>query len=95
MQLLPILLSLVGTIVARVLFAMGLTMLTLTGVLSAWQSLRDMIIANLGLMPLAALQLAGLLGAWHGLGIVFGAITFAVNYWTLTKAVRLVGIGGS
>lgn len=89
--LLPALASLAAPIAARVLIALGLSVVTVVGVSASVSALKDLALAKIGTLPVAALQLGGLLGLWEGLGMVFGAVTFAVTYWNLTRAVRIVG----
>ena len=77
--------TLAGPIAARVLLAMGMGVVTVTGVTAAVDTLKAQIIDNLGAAPMAALQLAGLSGCWVALGLLFGAVTFAVTFAMLTK----------
>ena len=77
--------TLAGPIAARVLMAMGMGVVTVTGVTAAVDTLKTTILQNLGNGPTAALQLAGLSGCWVALGLVFGAVTFAVTFVMLTK----------
>jgi Protein of unknown function (DUF2523) len=77
--------NLAGPIAARVLMAMGMGVISVTGVTAAVDTLKAQIIDNLGAAPMAALQLAGLSGCWVALGLVFGAVTFAVTFAMLTK----------
>lgn len=86
--------SLAGPIVARVLMALGFSVVTVTGVDIAIGAVKDEILANLAEAPIAALQLAGLSGCWSALGMIFGAMTFAVTFWSLTQATKIIG-GGS
>lgn len=83
--------TLAGPIVARVLIALGMSVVTITGVELSIQSVRGLIVSNLGAAPLAILQLAGLSGCWNAIGMMFGGVTFAVGYWTLTQATQVLG----
>lgn len=85
--------SLAQPILARVLMALGMSVVTFGGLAGIVTLLKDNILTALGAAPVAALQLAGLAGAWEALGLIFGALTFTVTYWALTKAVRIVGAG--
>lgn len=78
-------------IASRVLMALGFSVITVTGVTLAIQQLKDMVVNNLGNAPISMLQLGGLLGAWQGLGMVFGAITFAVTLRGLTSLSGWIG----
>ncbi|MBT9598649.1 MAG: DUF2523 domain-containing protein [Vitreoscilla sp.] len=83
--------TLAGPIAARVLMALGMSVVTIGGVTVALSSVKGSIIGNLGGAPYAALQLAGLMGCWEGLGLIFGAMTFTVSFWSLTQATSILG----
>lgn len=83
--------ALAGPITARVLIALGFSVVTLTGVDAAIGTVKEEIIANLADAPMAALQLAGLSGCWSAMAMIFGAMTFAVTYWSLTQARKIIG----
>lgn len=83
--------SMAAPIASRVLMALGFSVITVTGVTLAIQQLKDMVVNNLGNAPISMLQLGGLLGAWQGLGMVFGAITFAVTLRGLTSLSGWIG----
>lgn len=85
--------SLAGPITARVLMALGFSVVTFAGVDVAIGSVKSQILSSLGAGPVAALQLAGMSGCWEALGLIFGAMTFAVTFWTLTQAKQMVGVG--
>lgn len=90
MGLLAAIAGLATPILARVLLALGFSVVTFTGASAVVGMLKSEILSVLGGANLPALQLAGLGGAWVALGWVFGAATFTVTYWALTKAVRVV-----
>lgn len=82
--------SLAGPIAARVLMAMGMGVVSVTGVTTAVDYLKAEVVSSLSAGPSAALQLAGLSGCWVGLGLIFGAVTFAVSFAMLTKLTGFV-----
>lgn len=92
MGLLASLLALAQPILARVLIALGMSVVTIGGVSAVLTDLKQDIVTGIGAGPAAALELAGLLGAWEGLGIVFGAVTFAGTIWGITSARRVLGV---
>lgn len=92
MSFLAGLVSLTGPILARVLAALGFAVVTIGGVDVVVSGLKAQIVAKLAEGPAAAIQLAGLSGAWDALGWVFGGVTFAVTYWSLTQARRVLGV---
>lgn len=83
--------TLAGPMVARVLMALGFAVVTIGGVAVGISTLKAEIIAGLGTAPVAALQIAGLAGAWIGIGLIFGAMSWCVAFWTLTKAQSIIG----
>jgi hypothetical protein len=85
------LVSLATPILARVLVSLGMSVVTITGVSLVLSSLKSQIVSYAGSAPLAMLQLIGLSGGWEALGIIFGAMTFAGTYWSLTQATKLLG----
>ncbi|MBB4842211.1 hypothetical protein HNP55_000706 [Paucibacter oligotrophus] len=80
-------------ILARILMAIGFSVVTFAGASAVVTQLRQLIITNLGGAAGAGLQIAGLAGVWDALGMVFGAVSFTVTLWGLTKSVRLVSGG--
>lgn len=92
MGLLAALAGLAGPIVARVLIALGMSVVTVGGAAVALASLKASFIAKASEAPLAALQLIGLGGGWVAFGFIFGAMTFTLTVFALTKAVRIAGV---
>lgn len=82
--------ALAGPMLARVLLALGFSVVTLGGVLAAVDAAKSQLMSYIGAAPMAGIQVAGLMGAWEGLGMIFGAISFTLALWGLTKAVRIV-----
>jgi len=85
--------TLAGPMVARVLMALGMSVVTITGVDVAMGQVKPIIVAQFSQAPLAAIQLAGLSGCWLALGMIFGALTFALSFWSLTQATKIIGKG--
>lgn len=83
--------SMAAPIVTRVLMALGFSVITVTGVTVAIQGLKDQIVANLSTMQSGVLGLAGLMGIWVALGMIFGAMTFAVTLKGLTSLSGWIG----
>lgn len=81
--------SLAQPILARVLAALGMSLVTTVGAAAVLTQIKSLVISSLAGGVESALMIAGLAGVWTGLGMVWGAITFTVTYWQLTKAVRL------
>lgn len=86
------LLSLAGPIAARVLIALGFSVVTIVGVDAGINALKTQIVSSLSSGPAAGIQLAGLMGCWVALGWVFGGVTFALTYWSITQARKVMGV---
>ncbi len=86
------LVGMVGPIAARWIASMGLTLIALTGATLAFTTLKDNVTTYIGGMPSDALAIGGLMGLWEGLGIILGALAFALTwastngFWTLGRA---------
>lgn len=74
------LVAMVGPLLARLLVALGVTLVTITGATVAVTTLADQVKGSIGGLPSDALQLGGLLGCWQAIGIMLGAITFILTF---------------
>ena len=92
MSLLAGLLSLTGPILSRILAALGFSVVVVSGVDLVMGGLKDQVVSFIAQGPADGIQLAGLAGAWVALGWLFGGITFAVSYWSITQARRVLGV---
>lgn len=92
MSLLAGLLSLTGPILSRILAALGFSVVVVSGVDLVMGRLKDQIVSFISQGPADGIQLAGLAGAWVALGWLFGGVTFAVSYWSITQARRVLGV---
>jgi hypothetical protein len=83
------LVAMVGPLVARVLTTLGISAVVMTGVAASVSAVKSSVLSSLSGLPLASLQLLGLYGAWEAMGMMFGAITFAVTWHTTAGSWRL------
>lgn len=92
MNLAAFLVGMVGPLMARWLASMGLSLVTVTGLATAYAALKANVIAGIGGLPAAGMQLGGLMGIWEALGIILGAFVFVLTwrstsgFWRLAKA---------
>jgi hypothetical protein len=84
------LLALVQPIIARILVALGMSIVTFTGMAVLMEQVTQAVQSAWGGLPGAILGLAGLAGLGEGLSIVFGAIATRVLIWQLTKSTRML-----
>lgn len=87
------LLSLVKPAIGRAMVALGVSVVSFTGVNAAFATLRDRVISELSANSQETLQIIGLFGVWDALGLVLGACSFALSYWAATQAIRFTGAG--
>ena len=87
-----LLLGIVKPAISRGLAALGMGVVSVTGVTSVFDSVRDQIISNLNGAPLDMLQMMGLAGIWEALGMVFGATTAALSWVAMSKFTKIVGL---
>jgi len=90
-SLLAGLLSIAGSVTARVLMSLGFSVVAIAGIGASVAAIKSALMTSLNTASPAILQLAGLAGAWDALGLVLGGVSFAVSYWGLTSAVRIAG----
>jgi hypothetical protein len=82
-------------LVARILMALGFSVVSVVGVTEVMSQLKSMFITNLMAVPAAGLDLALLAGCGTGLGIIFGAITTKLALWQIQNATKILGVGGN
>lgn len=83
--------SLAVPMVARVLMALGFSVVTISGVTMSWAVIKTQIVGSLSAQSGAYVQLAGLGGVWVALGAIIGAMSFSVAFWGLTASTRIIG----
>lgn len=82
--------TLAGPITSRVLVALGMSVVTVSGAAFSVSALKSSVLSAFGEVPASGLMLAGMLGCWEGLGLIFGAISFSVSLYALTKATSII-----
>lgn len=84
--------ALLPSLVARVLAALGMGVITVAGFTAAWGVLHNIILANFSGAPADAMALANLGGFGTGLGLIFGAITARVSFAAVMSAKKIAGV---
>lgn len=86
-----LLLALVQPVLARVLLALGFSVVSFVGM----DMVMNQVIAHAqsawGGLPASILQLAGLAGIGQALGIIMGAVLTRVMIWQLSRSTRILG----
>lgn len=84
-------LALVQPLIAKILLALGFSVVTITGFTAVLTQLKQLVLTHLGAVPAAALQLVLLAGVGTAIGMIFGAITTRLVIWQLQNATRILG----
>lgn len=82
-------------LVAKVLMALGFSVVSIVGVTAALDTLKGQFVAQMNSVPAAGLQLAMLAGTGEAFGIIFGAVATRIALWQIQNGVKVLGIGGS
>lgn len=88
------LMAMVQPIVVRVLSSLGLSVITFKGVETAFEQARSYVQDGVNSFAPPVLELMGLFGVDTGLGLILGAMSFALSLWALRKAFSFFGLGG-
>lgn len=92
MPLVPFLLGMVGSLVGRVLLALGFSVVTITGFDIAIGQLRNVLTNSANSLPGDVFNLFLMAGGGAAMNMIFGAISFRVTLWSIAKATRVLGV---
>lgn len=95
MSLFSFLAAAVGPLAVRVLTALGVSVITFTGVTAAVEGLVSAVQSGWGGMPAAMAGLVGVSGAPEALGLVLGAVNARVALWVAASASKWAIKGAS
>ncbi len=85
------LLGMMGSLTAKVLMALGFSVVSIVGMNTVFEQLRTMFLSYSQLVPAAGMNLALLAGAGEGAGIIFGACLTRLALWQIANAKRILG----
>lgn len=85
------LMAMVTPLVGRILLALGMAVVTFTGMDLVVNQVISSAQGAYGSMPATMLQLAGLAGIGQALSIITGAILTKVVIWQLQRSARILG----
>lgn len=85
------LLSLMGPMVARILSAIGFSVVTITGFELAVGQVKDLVSGGINSLPADMLNLFLYAGGGYGVGMIFGAITTKLLLWQIQSATQILG----
>jgi len=86
------LLTLVQPLLARILTALGFSVVTITGFEAAIDTLKQQLIGAMNGLPSEMLQVVLLGGVGEGLGLITAAIAVRVLLWQIQSATRILGV---
>lgn len=86
------LMTLVQPLLARILTALGFSIVTITGFEAAIDTLKQQLIGSMNGLPSEMLQVALLGGVGEGLGLITAAIAVRVLLWQVQSATRILGV---
>ena len=84
------LVGMVQPLIAKILVALGFSVVTLTGVSLSIDAIKNLLIGYIQGMPSAMYNLFLLGGGGIALGAIFGAMTFAVTMHTIRSATKIL-----
>jgi cell division protein FtsX len=84
--------SLVQPLIARILTALGFSVVSIVGVSTSINSVKDQLISSVNSMPADVLNIFLLGGGGIGLGMILGAIAFRLTLWQIQSATKILGV---
>jgi cell division protein FtsX len=85
------LLALVEPMLAKILLALGFSVVSILGVEATANALKQSFVTSFNSMPADWLQFGLYIGLGKGVGIIFGAITTKLALWAIQNATSLLG----
>lgn len=86
-----LLVAMIPSMVAKVLFALGIGLLTITGIDLVFGQLETLLVDSLGGVIGIGAALLGMAGVGSAIGYIVGAMTARVTLAALVNTARLVG----
>jgi hypothetical protein len=85
------LLSLVQPVLAKLLLALGFSVVSIVGVEATVSQVKGMFVDSFGMLSADAMNLAQYLWITKGIGIIFGAINTKLALWAIEKSTQILG----
>ena len=92
MKLGTFILSLLQPALARILTALGFSVVSIVGMDAIFEQMKAQLAMNLSALPVAVLQLVLLAGGGTAIGIVLGAIATKLLLWKAQQATKILGV---
>lgn len=85
------LLALLEPMIAKILLALGFSVVSIVGVTTVIDQIKQSIIGSVNSMPVDMLNFVLFAGIGHGIGIIFGACATKLTLWSIQNATSLLG----
>lgn len=86
------LLSLVQPFLAKILLALGFSVVTITGFEAAIGQVKQQLVGSINALPLDLLNVFLLAGGGKGVGIILAAVAVKVLLWQVSSATKILGV---
>ncbi|GAA3994696.1 hypothetical protein GCM10022279_17870 [Comamonas faecalis] len=85
------LLALMEPMLARILAALGFSVVTVTGFDLAVNQIKQLVMSQVNSLPMDMLNLFLYAGGGYALGMIFGAVTTKLLLWQIQSATKILG----
>lgn len=85
------LLSLVQPFIAKILLALGFSVVTITGFEAAVNQVKSQLVGSVNALPADMLNVFLLAGGGKGIGIILAAVAVKVMLWQISSATKILG----
>ena len=92
MKIATFIMSLVQPLIARILTALGFSVVSIVGVTASINAVKNELISSVNSMPVDVLNVFLLGGGGIGLGMILGAIAFRLALWQIQSATKILGV---
>lgn len=92
MKIAAFLMSLVEPLFARLLAALGFSVVSIVGLTASIEGLKSQLVSSVNSLPADMLGIFLLGGGGYCLGMILGAIAFRVALWQIRSATKILGV---
>lgn len=86
------LLSLAQPFIAKILLALGFSVVTITGFEAAVNQVKAQLVGSVNALPVDLLNVFLLAGGGKGIGIILAAVAVKVLLWQISSATKILGV---
>lgn len=92
MKIATFIMSLVQPLIARILAALGFSVVSIVGVTASLDAIKGQLISSVNSLPADLLNVFLLGGGGISLGMILGAIAFRLALWQIQSATKILGV---